>query len=588
MRYLLLLLALSFLALPVFGAGECPDCESKCYGRGASCNCGGMDSTDKEACKALGEDCKAQCFARGYCSDVDAIWYKLCGYPEYDGPCPGCAAECNSFSDSCLNRAASAEEEEECLVFRGACAMQCTIAYKQGDGGVCHPASWLGNAPDSGGDDAARAGCDGVVCDDYCEGRTRHYGGECRQGECYYSSEVCEYQCNGQTGSCENNMKAPDMIIEATPSSVVISEKKEVDIMVQLANAGTGKAVEGAEVYIRVSDPKQTGLLGDWGFLDVKKYSDSGGIASATLGLPSMKSIDRMHYTEFPLELEVEVTAVKHSGGEDWSATKKSTILVKSPVPKITEMRIDPDPAQAYWLHVLHVEVADEDEGPVNLKYTIRCFGGKLGTHSGETSNSDEYSRVFYSGEKSEGIEWTAPSQGIDENEPVEFKEKMANLEGLSKNIAANRFGIVGGMYKAANGLNENSKNLAYGFHALTKSESWKEAAYRTLDLGLEGFKTFVGVYTLGFKAAPGALGKLSNDAGDLVDAGVGSMQATLRGLAHEARANAAETRTTEYGCAAIVEDEDGYTDWRLYQFELEYEGFESDKQYGKEDEISG
>jgi hypothetical protein len=251
-------------------------------------------------------------------------------------------------------------------------------------------------------------------------------------------------------------------------------------------------------------------------------------------------------------------------------------------------MSINPDPAQAYQVHVLGIEVKDADEGPKNLKYTIRCFGGKLGTHSGEAPNSDKYSRVFHSGETSEFIEWTAPSQGIDENAPVEFKEHMANLEGLSKNLGANRFGVAGGVYKAANGLNGNAQNLAQGFHSLTKSESWKESAYRTLDLGLEGFKTFVGVYTLGFKSAPGMLGKLSNDAGDFVDAGIGGMQAKLKGLAHRARANASETRVTEYACAAIVEDSDGYADWYFYEFELEYEGFESDKQYGKDDEVSG
>jgi len=301
-----------------------------------------------------------------------------------------------------------------------------------------------------------------------------------------------------------------------------------------------------------------------------------------------MKSIGRMHYGEFPLELKVEVTAAKHSGGEDWSATKTETIVVKSPVPKITDMWINPDPAEAYTKHMIYVEVEDADEGPANLRYTIRCFGGSLGKHSGEAANSDQYSRVFYSGKTTESIEWTGPAQGIDANEAVAFKEMNANLQGLSKNLEANRFGIVGGVYKAANGLNGNAENLAKGFHSLSQSESWRESAYRSLDLGLEGFKTFVGVYTLGFKSAPGALGKLSNDAGDFVDAGIGGMQAKLKGLAHGARANAAETRITQYSCAAIVEDGDGFVDWHLFQFDLEYEGFESDKRYGTDDEISG
>lgn len=507
--------------------------------------------------------------------------------------CPECQEGCYSIERECPTMPGT-----DIAVAQGACAMQCKVVYARE--GICPSSEEMwdvfcgkksqapadgGTVPEYGGEGGS---CGAEGCPDYCEGKTRYYGGKCDppSGECVYFSEECEFSCNPETGKCEKNVVPPEIILEITPDSIIISGNKEVDIMVQLVKS-TGEAVENADVYIRVSDKEFTGLLGQWGFLDVKKSTGADGIASATLGVPGMKSIDRIHYEEFPLELEVEITAAKHIGGEDWSATKKGIILVESPVPKITGISISPNPAQAYQIHVLRINVEDADEGPKNLKYTIRCFGGKLGTHSGEASNSDQYSRVFYSGETSEVIEWTAPSQGIDGNAPVEFGEHMANLEGLSKNLGANRFGVVGGIYKAANGLNGNAQNLAQGFHSLTTSEGWKEGAYRTLDLGLEGFKTFVGVYTLGFKAAPGALGKLSNDAGDFVDAGIGGMQAKLKGLAHSARANAAETRITEYSCAAIVEDSDGYADWHLYQFALEYEGFESDKQYGKEDGVS-
>ena len=510
--------------------------------------------------------------------------------------CQGCQDACYAMGGSCPKMDYYGGDEHKLAVIQGQCAFQCKVVKARD--GSCPSASevWRGICEEDGSEGSgtpsqnseAEKSCKAEGCPDYCEGTVSYYDGECDpySDDCLYLTEECEFMCDEASGRCIQNTQAPEIEIELTPQSIVASSKQEIDIMVQLSREG--KIVEGADVYIRVSDPEFTGLLGEWGFLDVKKSTDAGGIASATLGLPGMKSIDRMHYGEFPLELEIEVTAAKHSGGEDWSAKKTGSILVESPVPKITGMSISPDPAQAYGIHVLGIEVEDADEGAKNLKYTIRCFGGELGTHSGEASNSDQYSRVFYSGETSETIEWTAPSQGIDENEPVEFRENMANLEGLSKNLGANRFGVVGGVYKAANGLNGNAMNLAQGFHSLTQSESWKESAYRTLDLGLEGFKTFVGVYTLGFKSAPGMLGKLSNDAGDFVDAGIGGMQAKLKGLAHQARANEADTRITEYGCAAIVEDSDGYADWHFYQFELEYEGFESDKQYGKEDQISG
>jgi len=553
-------------------------CEAGCRELGRTCNCQAIDSSDTKMCEAIGSSCAGQCgiiYDRdGYCPSAQQIWDEYCG-DEQDDACWG--IDCMDYCDGDISY-----QGGECIPSTMDCIFHNIVECEKGcDGrsGRCI------------GEEAPVPGnkCRGVSCADHCEGMISYYDGECEpsSGECMYRSEECEFACNPGTGKCEKNTEAPDILLDTTPSSVVISGKEEVDIMVQLVRS-TGAAVEGAEVYIRVSDPENTGLLGDWGFMDVKKYTDGGGIASATLGLPSMKSIDRMHYEEFPLELQVEITAAKHGEGEDWSATKTGTILVKSPVPEITEMSISPDPAQAYFIHMLRIEVEDADEGPKNLKYTIRCFGGSLGTHSGEAANSDKYSRAFYSGETSEGIEWTGPAQGVDELDPVAFKAKMENLEGLSKNLGANRFGVVGGIYKAANGLNGNAQNLANGFHSLSQSEDWREGAYRSLDLGLEGFKTFVGVYTLGFKAAPGALGKLSNDAGDLVDGAIGHMQAKLKGLAHQARVNAAETRITTYSCAAIVEDSDGYVDWHLYQFDLEYEGFESDKQYGKDDEISG
>ncbi len=596
MIFVVLLIAAS-LSLVFAEDGTCQGCQDACYAAAeAGSPCKNMEG-DNEHQRAMWAgicafQCKVEYNRDGHCPSGQEMWNQQCGNTQEEHACvASCEAECRELGRSCNCMGVDSSDTKLCEAMGESCAGQCRIIYERDGYCLNGQQIWDTWCQEYGGvsGDPGSGACEGVSCPAHCEGKISYYDGECEpsSGECTYFSEECEFACNPGTGRCERNTEPPNILLETTPSSVVISGNGEVDIMVQLVR-GSGEAVEGAEVYIRVSDPEFTGLLGNWGFMDVKKYTDGGGIASATLGLPSMKSIDRIHYEEFPLELEVEITAAKHSGGEDWSTTKTGTVLVESPVPEITEMSISPDPAQAYFIHMLSIGVEDADEGPKNLKYTIRCFGGKLGTHSGEAANSDEYSRVFYSGETSESIEWTGPAQGVDELDPVEFKEKLANLEGLSKNLGANRFGVVGGIYKAANGLNGNAQNLATGFHALTKSEDWREGAYRSLDLGLEGFKTFVGVYTLGFKAAPGALGKISNDAGDLVDGAIGHMQAKLKGLAHQARVNAAETRITTYSCAAIVEDSDGYVDWHLFQFDLEYEGFESDKQYGKDDEISG
>ena len=42
--------------------------------------------------------------------------------------------------------------------------------------------------------------CEGIECEDYCEGKTRYYEGECVDGVCQYSSEECEHGC--EDGNC--------------------------------------------------------------------------------------------------------------------------------------------------------------------------------------------------------------------------------------------------------------------------------------------------------------------------------------------------------------------------------------------------
>jgi len=590
MKFLLIPIMLLFLFQPVFANNDCDLCKAECLALAETCDCLNIDTEDRTKCEALGESCSGQCkviYARdGHCPNAKEIWDNSCGQGPIDSPCPGCVSECRSITKSCKSGAADSDAVSECIVFGGMCEFQCRIEHNRD--GICRSGSYCWTGSDTSSPDLPQSdSCKEISCQDNCDGMTRYYDGECDSdtGECIYANEECDYSCS--EGKCMMNVEAPSIIIETTPSSVVISQKQEIDIMVQVIGKD-GKAVDDADIYIRVKDPKQTGVLGTWSFVDVNKYTDSTGIASATLGLPSMKSIERIEYENFPLELEVEVTAAKHRSGEDWSAVETSKIKVDSPVPKITEVWIDPDPTQAYQIHNLHMTVEDLDNS--SLEYTVRCFGGALGTHINEKSNSDENGRVFTSSKQNEMIQWSAPAKGVDADELVEFKEMNSNLKGLATNLglnAVNTYSIVGGAYKAANGLNSNVQNLAQDFHGIYNSESWREAAYRSMDMGLEGFKTFVGIYSLAFKSAPGPLGSLSSSAGDLVDAGIGTIQAKVNGWAHQARVNGAETRVTKYGCAVIVTDEDEYTDWNFYQFDLEYEGYESDKSYGKEDKIS-
>lgn len=599
MRFLLISMILFLFFQPVFASDNCDSCKTECRALAEKCDCLNIDTSDSAKCKAIGESCAGQCriiFERDeYCPSANEIWDSSCGQGPIDSPCPSCVAECRSIAKSCKAGAADSDAVSECIVFGGMCEFQCKIEYNRNQannenelcksGAYCWPGS---SSPDTSSPDLPESNlCKNVLCSDNCDGLTRYYDGECNSetGECLYASEECDYACSN--GKCMMNVEAPSIIIETTPNSVVLSQKQEINIMVQVIGKD-GKAVENADIYIRVKDPKQTGVLGSWGFVDVNKYTDSTGIASATLGLPSMKSIERTEYENFPLELEVEVTAAKHKSGEDWSAVETSKIKLDSPVPKITKIWIDPDPAEAYEIHNLYITVDDLDNS--SLEYIVRCFGGTLGPHISEKSNSDENGRVFTSSKQNEVIQWNAPAKGVDADELVEFKEMNSNLKGLATNLglnAVNTYSVVGGAYKAANGLNSNAQNLAQDFHGIYNSESWKEAAYRGMDMGLEGFKTFVGIYSLAFKSAPGPLGSLSSSAGDLVDAGIGTVQAKVNGWAHQARVNGAETRVTKYGCAVIVTDEEEYSDWKFYQFDLEYEGYESDKSYGKKDKIS-
>jgi hypothetical protein len=324
MKGLLLIVLLISVFTPLVFAEEadvCQSCQDACYAIAESGACRLMDSDDDRATFAgmCAFQCKVVYSRERRCPSAQETWDGVCGNmpassaPEDWGTGPCAGVECRDYCVGDISY-----RDGGCVLATGDCKYNTNIECESGCDERTGRCIGEGSQPDEPGNK-----CEGVPCGNYCEGKISYYGGECDRssGECMYFSEECEFACNPYTGRCEKNTDPPEIILETTPSSVVVSGKEEIDIMVQLVR-GSGEAVEGADVYIRVSDPEFTGLLGDWGFLDVKKSTDGGGIASATLGLPSMKSIDRMHYGEFPLELEIEITAAKHSGGEDWSTKK--------------------------------------------------------------------------------------------------------------------------------------------------------------------------------------------------------------------------------------------------------------------------
>jgi hypothetical protein len=49
--------------------------------------------------------------------------------------------------------------------------------------------------------------CENVVCNEQCSGSTRYYNGKCDNGQCKYSSEVCEYGCSNNKCNSKPNEK---------------------------------------------------------------------------------------------------------------------------------------------------------------------------------------------------------------------------------------------------------------------------------------------------------------------------------------------------------------------------------------------
>ncbi|MCK4319440.1 hypothetical protein KAW38_02610 [Candidatus Micrarchaeota archaeon] len=441
--------------------------------------------------------------------------------------------------------------------------------------------------------------CEAVYCPEYyCEYSTYYYDGYCdsSDGQCYYYSFECDYGCDPATNQCkqpEVNTLAPNVEVSISPSSVVLKDGlNAADILITVI--GSDGPVSGAKVHIRVTDPEFTGVLGSWGFVDVVRYTDASGTTSGKLTLPEITKIKSIYWDEFPCTLEIQVTVSKHDELEDWSVQESSSLGVSSPAPKITDVRIEPSPALAFYTHNVFITIEDMDS--TEFTYLVRNYGGKWKAHSNALAGVNEKVYAFSSTQLNELIQWESPARGLSEDEVIMARAMAGNLEGLAINLAltgteeaskklalkyaGKTFGKYAGNFvpivntgKSLYGLYGNVKNLGDDVLGITESQSFKEGAYKSMDFVLEGGKTTIGVVTLAGKQVP-IIGGLAGLTQDMIDALVGTMQAKLNDLAGSERIRNAEALTADYAFSIVVKDSDGFRDEYFYEYQMEYLGF--------------
>ena len=550
-----------------------------------------------------------------------------------DMPCPfsatvtnydDCAASCSGYYTACDI---------------GACTRHCRTLFctaDQGDIQVCEMNYCSGidesaqldecldvcleqtekwNCSGEGGtDDIPTDLCANVQCyDPYCDGNEL-VTCDCDEatGQCVCSAFWCAQGCDPATLQCiekEINTKPAIIEVNADPGYVVLHDTLAENTLMLIVNAVNpdGSPAEGARVHVRLTDPKQTGVVGPWGFGDTVFYTDSIGSGFGELEFPTLRNIKEYHWDEFPYYVQMDVTVSKHDNSNDWSVTKSSQIELRTPAPRITEISINPDPAQSAGKHQVRVVVDDPDS--TELTYVFTNVGGKWSTHAGALGGSTDQIYGFKSSSHNEVLEWEAPARGLTKDELAYAKDLLGNLDGtrvnlkftmteeimkiypkfilrlkwlnsdLAEKTASKFLWVAPGVNTAKSiyGLWGNTKNLAQDVDGLMKSVTWKEGLYKTIDLGFEGAKTTIGVLTLGGKEIP-IIGGFASATQDLVDALVGTMQAKLNQLAALERIREAEALSDEMSVTITVRDSDGFYDKEYYSFQMEYLGFKPEE----------
>ncbi|MFH2101223.1 MAG: hypothetical protein ABII71_04035 [Candidatus Micrarchaeota archaeon] len=441
-------------------------------------------------------------------------------------------------------------------------------------------------------------GCDGVICPEFaCAGDYSNYGGHCEpsEGRCAYTGAYyCYNGCDTSSGQCiaiEKNLEPPIVSVSFSKPSVFLNGRDSAEIFVTVLNS-TGDPVKGARVYLRVNDPKNSGVLGIWGFRDAYKYTDEFGIVQATLSFPSLNSIYRTDWESLPYGLEVSAQVSKHDERDDWTAFGSGELEMRSPAPVITSVSIEPDPAQAYLMHNIRINIQDPD-GSKAWVYTITNFGGEFEPGHSHVVYDREREYSFASEKNMETVQWMSPARGLNKNEIVFAREMMGVGKGAAINgvysvvkthlvkkavempskFATNAVPVVV-LVKSTYEVTQSTGNIIQGISDISQSQSTGETVYRSLDLTVEGVKLTIGIVTFLPKEIP-VVGFLTAAAEDIVaDFVLGSAQAALKAKANQQRILAAQTLERDDAFIIKVSDEDGFESMRTFDFRMEYLGF--------------
>jgi len=273
--------------------------------------------------------------------------------------------------------------------------------------------------------------CANVQCDaPYCD-RNELVTCDCDEttGQCVCSAFWCAQDCDPVTLQCiekKINTVPANIEIVGEPNHVVLQDNlNKLNLWVR-AIYPNGTSATGANVHVRLTDPKQTGVLGPWGFRDAVFFIESDGLVVGELGFPTLRNIKEYHWDEFPYNLQIEVTVSMHDNSNDWSATKYSQIEVRSPAPRIYDIAIDPNPAQSAEKHYLDLFVEDSDS--TELTYIFKNSGGKWTiSHPGVLEGSAGQVYAFTSPDKYVLLEWIAPDRGITIDEML-YAKNLFNI----------------------------------------------------------------------------------------------------------------------------------------------------------------
>lgn len=377
--------------------------------------------------------------------------------------------------------------------------------------------------------------------------------------------------------SYAQNLTNASISVSFSPGSIVLKDgASSTDIFISV-KGNDGNPVKKAKVFVRLVDPKNTGILGANGFADAVVFADDSGQVKQTLEFPSASEISRLRREDFPLDLQVIVFTSKHDWTEEWAINKTATLRIDLPYPEITSISADPAGVQQNSSTKLTVSIHDPDSADFTYG-----FHTPYGTWDADSINAISPST------KSAAVLWRAPIRGMNPNEIAIARNFAEQLPYVTLAMAASGSDTLRSRYKTSlstyplglipysnSAKQDSSVNFAGMMAGAPSSASLQDAkkyAFNRIGLGMDYAKITVGFIHLRADAGPIINPLLNNDAG-MGDAFAGSLAARVADLA--AKDAARSTRTGSLTCVAEMNvSDEADTDGAAYPFEMAYTGF--------------